>query len=78
FFITGNLDQFYQDFRWGTWKEDTINLRINQSFHIYPPLWTKEGKNINSTSITPVTSEEVYTINHDFRNGLNNIENKYL
>ncbi|MDM1402580.1 DUF2625 family protein [Myroides marinus] len=78
FFITGNLDQFYQDFRWGTWKEDTINLRTNQSFHIYPPLWTKEGKNINSTSITPVTSEEVYTVNHDFRNGLDNIENKYL
>lgn len=78
FFIAGNLDQFYQDFRWGTWKEDTANLLLNQSFHIYPPLWTKEGKHIESTSITPVTSKEVYKINHDFRGGLNNIENKYL
>lgn len=76
-FITGNLEQFYQDFRWGTWKEDTANLALNEAFHIFPPLWTKEGKNIDFTSLAVVPAEEVYQINSDFRNGLNDIENKY-
>ncbi|WP_121964307.1 DUF2625 family protein [Myroides sp. N17-2] len=77
FFITGNLEQFYQDFRWNTWKEDTAELALDKALHIYPPLWTKEGKNIDSTSLAIVPAEDIYHINKDFRNGLNDIENKY-
>ncbi|KZE82975.1 MAG: DUF2625 family protein [Flavobacterium sp.] len=78
FFITGNLDQFYQDFRWGTWKEDVAGLTLDRAFYTFPPMWTKEGKHISNTSIKDVPAEELYQINHDFRSGLDNIENKYL
>ncbi|MEK6494503.1 DUF2625 family protein [Myroides odoratimimus] len=78
FFIAGNVDQFYQDFRWNTWKEDIAQLPLDQALHIFPPLWTKEGKQIDSTSINPVAIEELYQINKDFKEGLNKIEDKYI
>lgn len=78
FFIAGDLEQFYKDFRWTEWKEDTTKLKLDEAFHIFPPLWTKEGKHIDSTAVKSVSAEEVYLINNDFRNGLDNIEDKYI
>lgn len=78
FFIAGNLDLFYQDFRWSTWKEDVAQLPLNEAYQIFPPLWTKEGKHIDSTSLKAVMAEEIYRANNEFKNGLDNIENKYI
>lgn len=77
FFIAGNLDQFYQDFRWNTWKEDVSKLTLDRAFHTFPPMWTKEGKHISTASIRDIPIEELYQINNEFRSGLDHIENKY-
>ncbi|MDR0195588.1 MAG: DUF2625 domain-containing protein [Myroides sp.] len=78
FFITGNLDQFYQDFRWNTWQADTDNLPLDHVFGFFPYLWSQEGKNIEQTHRKHIPMEEQYQVDNHFRNGLNNIENKYL
>ncbi|GAS83299.1 DUF2625 family protein [Paenibacillus amylolyticus] len=39
----GDLEQFYQTFRWKGWQEDMSQLQTGQVFAYYPPLWTQEG-----------------------------------
>lgn len=39
----GDLDLFYETFRWEGWEEATEKLAPDQVFGYYPPLWTKEG-----------------------------------
>ncbi|WP_342481813.1 DUF2625 family protein [Paenibacillus sp. FSL L8-0340] len=39
----GDLDLFYETFRWEGWEEAALKLQPGQVFGYYPPLWTKEG-----------------------------------
>ncbi|MDO7907761.1 DUF2625 family protein [Paenibacillus sp. JX-17] len=39
----GDLDLFYQTFRWAGWQEDTEKLETGEVWGYYPPLWTAEG-----------------------------------
>jgi hypothetical protein len=48
FCFSGNLSNFYGDFRWQDWKEDLKKLNGNQVISFFPLLWTKEGKEIKS------------------------------
>lgn len=41
--VEGDLEQFYQTFRWQEWRENTSRLREGEVFAYYPPLWTEEG-----------------------------------
>ncbi|MDR2222332.1 MAG: DUF2625 domain-containing protein [Flavobacteriaceae bacterium] len=77
FFICGNLNQFYEGFKWNTWQEDLAILPLDHVFSFYPFLWTKEGKHIEETIKKPIATEEQYQVDITYRKGLNNIENKY-
>ncbi|WP_339224741.1 DUF2625 family protein [Paenibacillus sp. FSL H8-0332] len=39
----GDLDLFYETFRWEGWEEAVQQLEPGQVMGYYPPLWTKEG-----------------------------------
>lgn len=39
----GDLDLFYETFRWEGWEEAAMELQPGQVFGYYPPLWVKEG-----------------------------------
>lgn len=39
----GDIELFYETFRWKGWQEDMAQLDKGQVFAYYPPLWTKEG-----------------------------------
>ncbi|WP_339256264.1 DUF2625 family protein [Paenibacillus sp. FSL P2-0136] len=39
----GDLDLFYETFRWVGWEEEIQQLEPGQVMGYYPPLWTKEG-----------------------------------
>ncbi|MEO2206661.1 DUF2625 family protein [Paenibacillus pabuli] len=55
----GDLQQFYQTFRWEGWQNDLAQLQRGQVFAYYPPLWTQEGGG-ESSSKAPVSVEETW------------------
>lgn len=78
FFLTGRTEQFYQDFRWTNWQEQIASLQYNQVINFVPPLWTKEGKDIEQSAKKAVNVTEQFLLQSEFREGLNDIENKYI
>jgi len=69
--FTGDLNKFYELFRWKNWETDINHANGNQVFSFYPFLWTKEGKNIESVDRKLVPIEENYKLTLDFQKQLN-------
>ena len=62
FCLNGDLSKYYEGLRWNTWKNDVKNIPGTSAFHIIPPLWTKEGKDINKDSRKAVPIQELYDL----------------
>lgn len=67
FCFTGNLKKFYFGIRWSTWQQDIENLKADDVFYIYPPLWSKEGKDVEKSLKKPVPAEEEFFYEMDLR-----------
>jgi len=67
FCFTGNLNEFYKDLRWDHWHQQVDTLSGNSAFHIMPPLWSKEGKDINKDVRHVVPVEEIYSYTLDLQ-----------
>jgi len=65
FCLTGDLSKFYTGLRWDNWLSDVKNMSGTSGFHILPPLWTKEGKDINKDSRKSVPIQELYDLTID-------------
>ncbi len=62
----GDLDGFYQAFRWSTWKKDVETIEpFNKGILIYPFLWSKEC-DVETASKKAVPLKEIISINMDF------------
>lgn len=48
--LSESINQFYEDFRWGGWREDVETLELDRGIALYPPLFTAAGKIPNSSS----------------------------
>ena len=70
FCFNNNLEEFYNGFRWKTYKEDIAKLNCDKVFNFFPYLWTKEGKDIEKSSKKIVEIEEQYNLNLEFRKQL--------
>lgn len=70
FCLNGDLDEFYKDRRWTTWKDEVAKLDGNNVFSFYPFLWSKEGRDINKNTRNVVPVEEQYHFNLDMRKQL--------
>jgi hypothetical protein len=70
FCFNKDLDEFYKDYRWKSWKEDVSKLNCDKVFNFIPYLWTKEGKDIENALKKEVPIEEQYSLNLDFRKQL--------
>lgn len=55
----GDLQLFYETFRWKGWQEDMAQLDNGQVFAYFPPLWTKEGSGKKSSK-APVHIAEAW------------------
>lgn len=60
------VDAFYQDLRWPGWEAECKNLPANSGVAIYPFLWSKESRPIETTSRRPVPLAELVHIGFDF------------
>lgn len=65
--LSGNIALFYELYRWESWETDLRSLNGNQIFSFMPPLFTKEGKNINNNhrKIVPIT--ENYSLSMELK-----------
>ena len=70
FCLNGDINKYYDGLRWHTWKNDVKNLPGTSGFHFLPPLWTKEGKDINKDSRKAVPIQELYDLAIDTINQL--------
>lgn len=70
FCFNNDLQDFYLDYRWTSWKEDIAKINGDQVFNFYPPLWTKEGKNMTTVARKAVPIEEEYRLHLQFRKQL--------
>jgi hypothetical protein len=69
--LTGDLDEFYELFRWKNWEIDIQQGNGNQVFSFVPFLWTKEGKDIEKVDRKLVPIEENYSLTLDLIKQLN-------
>ncbi len=65
--FTGDINKFYEIFRWENWQNDIKNVNGNQVYSFVPFLWTKEGKDIEKTERGLVSIEENYHLTLDFQ-----------
>ena len=70
FCFNGNLDDFYSNLRWANWKDEVSKLDGDKVYNFFPPLWSKEGKDVHNSSRKPIPVEEQYQFNLDTRKQL--------
>ena len=67
FCFTGDLEKFYSGIRWKSWQKDLITLKADEVFHILPPLWSKEGKDVEQSMKKPMPAEEYFNYTFGLR-----------
>lgn len=70
FCFTGNLSKFYTGIRWSSWQKDFQTLKPDEVFHILPPLWSAEGKDVEKSSRKPVPAGEQFFYNLSLRQSM--------
>jgi len=67
FCFTGDLKKFYKGIRWNSWQKNVQALKADEVFHIFPPLWSKEGKDVEKSTRGPVPADEEFSYNFELR-----------
>ncbi len=63
--FAGDLESFYEGSRWSGWRNEIEAIGGDQSLSLYPPPWTKEGKDLSKVSRRPVAAGEVWAIQQE-------------
>ena len=70
FCFSGDLDKYYAGFRWNDWKKEVAVITGNRTFNFFPPLFTKEGKDLSNSSRHPIPVDEQYSYTLDMKKQL--------
>lgn len=65
FLLLGDLADFYGEYRWPGWSESVGDISPDQGFSLYPPLWSKEGKDVTKVSRRAVPMRELLALQLD-------------
>lgn len=68
---TDTRSAFYANLRWNAWQSEVAALPPNTGLHIYPPLFTRESRPIESTRRTAVPLDELVAATLDIARRLN-------
>ncbi|GAA2362368.1 DUF2625 family protein [Dactylosporangium salmoneum] len=60
--IGGAMTGFYESLRWPGWVEEVGACRLDQAINVFPPLWTKEGKDPAAVSRRTVPMSEAMSL----------------
>ncbi|MDF3064519.1 MAG: hypothetical protein K0R38_120 [Polyangiaceae bacterium] len=66
FALSGDLERFYQNSRWPTWRQEIGGLDGDRALSVYPFLWT-EGPPVAERSRRPVPIAELWNLQQDTR-----------
>ncbi len=58
--FTGDLKTYYEEFRWKSWKNDLKKVSGTQAFHLFPPLYTEEGEDVEKVDKAVVPVQELW------------------
>lgn len=67
----GNLQQFYEPFRWEGWQQEVKQMSPNSVFSFFPFLWSKEGKDFSKTKRSIVSIDENYAFTTELAQQMN-------
>ncbi len=70
FCFNNDLDNFYDGYRWKSWKDEVSKMSGDSVVSFYPYLWTKEGKKIEENSRKVIPISEYYALISDLRRQL--------
>jgi hypothetical protein len=68
--LGGALDQFYLSWRWPGWRDEVAACPLDNGIHTWPPLFSKEGKDIESSSRVAIPMAELVGAKHDMADQL--------
>jgi Protein of unknown function DUF2625 len=77
FCCSGDLKVFYEGIRWSSWQKDIQALKADEVFNIVPPLWSKEGKDVEKSMRKPVPAEEQFFFNLELRKKMGLDKNRF-
>ena len=63
--LTGSATQFYDGLRWPGWEDEVHAVALDHAIQSYPPLFTREGKDIARASRRPVPVPDLIAYHHD-------------
>ena len=66
FALGGDVQKFYENLRWPSWRDEIAGLDGSRVLSIHPPPWTAEGKNIAAAIRTPMAVAEAFRFNVRF------------
>lgn len=70
FCFSEDLEKFYNGYRWKGWRKEVAAISGDQAFNFFPPLFTKEGKDLTKSSHKAVPVEEQYAYTLDMQKQL--------
>ena len=57
----GDVESFYESLRWRGWENEIEQVGGDQALSVYPPPWTREGKDLSKVSRRAVPASEVWS-----------------
>jgi Protein of unknown function DUF2625 len=61
FCFSGDLQKYYKNSRWNGWRAEVAGMSPDKTMNFFPPLFTKEGKDMKKSSRRPIPVEEQYS-----------------
>ncbi|MBJ7472360.1 MAG: DUF2625 family protein [Solirubrobacteraceae bacterium] len=58
----GDVEGFYADLRWASWREESAVLGPGRAFNAYPPPWVEGGEDLSAASRTAVPLQEAWAV----------------
>ena len=65
--LNGDLKKFYESYYWDSYEKEILLVKAGQGFSLYPPLFTKEGKNTNLISKKIIPLKEIWSLNQSYQ-----------
>jgi hypothetical protein len=62
--LTGDLESYYENLRWPDWQEEVAALAPDHGLSLYPPPFTREGRDVAAATrgVTPMA--ELWDVQH--------------
>ena len=71
--FNGNIQKFYELFKWSTWKEDVQKLQGDQTFSFYPYLWAKCNR-LEARDRRAIATKEIFALMIEMQRAIDQVD----